>query len=269
MLIDNRIRELIHREIDDELTPAEQAELQRCLDGSQEIRDLRASLFQADTAITDLPEVDPPSGLKSAIMEQLMPRPKRTPHWRVRIGEFYRSLREQMQIRPAIPFAVGTVAGIAIVMIFVGGSGSPFSEREHEYAATMAHPSQQAQPVLVHEFRLQGASGTIAVTQSDGISWVDIQSIATGSASIELSYDPNALILHVLNQKDLNEVSMKREAGIVRFDQAGEAALSLGFSVKDPEASTVSVAVASGDEQYVDSIVIGPATASSQDDLSQ
>lgn len=68
--VDLRIQELLNGSIDDELSTAEQAELDQFLFSSQSVRDLNEELKAVTHLLDELPVVEPPAYLQGAIESQ-------------------------------------------------------------------------------------------------------------------------------------------------------------------------------------------------------
>lgn len=68
---DTRLLELIHRELDADLSSAEQAELAQRLLQDPEARQLREAFRQADRRLKAIPPAEPPAGLRRGILSAL------------------------------------------------------------------------------------------------------------------------------------------------------------------------------------------------------
>jgi hypothetical protein len=73
-MLDEQTLNLINADIDDELTPAEQQQLDDILESSPEARAMRTELLKLSNLLDSVPEQSPPSGLSEKILNQLAPR---------------------------------------------------------------------------------------------------------------------------------------------------------------------------------------------------
>ena len=71
MTDESRIEELLQRDVDGELTPAEKAELARALLQDPATRRQRDDLARTDALLRTVPAVDPPAGLRPSILAAL------------------------------------------------------------------------------------------------------------------------------------------------------------------------------------------------------
>jgi len=74
-MLEERTLNLINADIDRELTPAEQQELDSILETSAEARAMRAELLKLSNLLNSVPDQAPPIGLSSKVLDQLVPRP--------------------------------------------------------------------------------------------------------------------------------------------------------------------------------------------------
>jgi hypothetical protein len=77
-MIDERVLELIHGDIDGINTPEEQQELRRHLMASEAVRHEHARMRELDRLLTALPLHEPPPGLRNAILARVNWRPGRS-----------------------------------------------------------------------------------------------------------------------------------------------------------------------------------------------
>jgi len=73
-MLEERTLNLINADVDGELTPAEQQQLDSILETSAEARAMRAELLKLSNLLNSVPEQAPPDGLSSRILTQLAPR---------------------------------------------------------------------------------------------------------------------------------------------------------------------------------------------------
>lgn len=261
MSTDKKLLDLMHRDLDGDLTPAEKTELDFGLDNDKAAKQLYINLKAADAALASVPEADPPAGMKAAIMNQVRPWPKPRPSWIARVRQNLLAFREQFRLRPVVPFAVGVAAGLAVFAVYIGTTEQLTMTDESQYAATLVVPDPADKPEYLEQFNLPQATGTITVTHSQGIAWLGFQTAAQSETRIELSYDPDQLSVRHLDQLNTSEAAMSQKRGSVTIIQAGQSTVEVGFISSGQEAATVKISVTAGSGQYQDAIALGTGSA--------
>jgi anti-sigma factor RsiW len=113
-MIEERHLELIHGDLDGELTPEQRAELSELLRASPEARGLREELSRLSGALAAVKSVDPPPDLTKWVLQALDRRSSRDPSGAQRVGltSATRSLR--MPLRYAAMFAAGVLVSAGV-----------------------------------------------------------------------------------------------------------------------------------------------------------
>jgi hypothetical protein len=204
--------------------------------------------------------------MKTEIMRRIEPWPTSDPSRFHQARELFEAIRERFRVRPAIPFAVGVAAGLMVFAIYLGTADRVSLTGDHQVAATLVAPVPDQQPLFSREFRLPEATGTIAVTRSAGIIWVQLETAADGETGIELSYDPGDLTFHGLSNENALEATMSQADGSIKLLQSGSSTLRLAFVSAGDQATTIKVVITAGAEQYQDSIVLGSESGAASED---
>ena len=165
---DPRLLELLHAELDGQLTAVEWEELERLLAATPDGPGLRDQLRRIEAALARLPAVPPPADLHQRILRALPAAPRAaSPGWQHGHGRRGRGFRYAM------------AAGLVVAMVGIGYSGALRQVfAPGELVATMG--GQPAAAGDSASFESPGLSGTVAM-QPDGARWrlvIDLESAA-------------------------------------------------------------------------------------------
>jgi len=177
---DARILELIHRELDADLSSAEQAELARRLLQDPEARQLRETLRQTDRRLKSVPQAEPPAGLRRAILSAV-----RLP------GDGSRGQSGTVGGRPALRYAA-IVAG-AILIAGLGyqllDSGRPQPGLEGSVAA----PALAAAAIGKAEMAFDAGTVRARLLQTGDGARLEIDSDTTQDVTLVVRFDPSLM----------------------------------------------------------------------------
>jgi hypothetical protein len=137
--------ELIHAEIDGELTGPQRAELNRLLLSDPAVRALRDELRRTCAAIDALPDEEPPAGLHESIVESLPPA--------AAIG-----LAPPVSGRPALRYAAAFAGGLLVSALAFQLGTRQDALSSHQLTGTIASVTVDASRLELH---LDQVSGTI------------------------------------------------------------------------------------------------------------
>jgi anti-sigma factor RsiW len=123
-MIEERHIELIHAELDGELTSGQHAELSRLLLANPEARALRDELNRVFGSLAEVVSVEPPPDLAKSVLQAVEPKSAQEP--RVpRTGFLRLFLFPPTPLRYAAIFAGGVLAGAIVLQLASGGRSSP------------------------------------------------------------------------------------------------------------------------------------------------
>lgn len=182
---DPRLLELLHAEIDGELSATEWAELERLVAATPDGPLLRDQLRRIEAALARLPSVPPPADLHQRIVRALPAAPSAPASaWTPHHGRRGRVLRYAM------------AAGLVVAMVGIGLSGG-FRQAlaPGELVATMGGQPRAAAPADRVAIDAPGLAGTVAL-QPDGPRWrvlIDLES--TAPVAVRAAYDAPAFRL--------------------------------------------------------------------------
>ena len=116
---DNELFELINLRLDGEITAEEDARLQRQLEDDPEARKTYEQMAAISNSFNKVPEVDPPAGIKAAVMRDVDAR-LRSAHTGAGIGDHVRGFWQWLTaapIRPRMAFAGGLAVGLVVLIV--------------------------------------------------------------------------------------------------------------------------------------------------------
>ena len=239
-MIDPRHEELLHKQLDGEATPAETAELEGLLAARPELRARREQLVRLFGVLASTPIPEPTEELRERISNGVRALPVHRPRepWTILVARFLRP-----GWRQAAFFAAGVLAGVALLAAF-----SPRLALEDGVAGALL-PSRReatARTVDEQELRWAGGSAVCRVRAAAGSLWAEIELRAEGTASVELRFDPAALLPTSAGCAPPGAtVTLGTER--VRIDNATRGSYRVAFSTRPAGADAIALSIQSGD----------------------
>ncbi|MFC1720162.1 anti-sigma factor family protein [Pseudomonadota bacterium] len=185
-MLDERTLNLINADIDRELTPVEQQELDSILETSAEARAMRAELLRLSNLLNSVPEQALPDGLSSRILNQLAP--PRT------ISRFsLASLFESFQpVTTGLAFAAGLLLTVGYYEM------SPHGMASHDTAGmvgTMVAGQNSGLNLLENNLYFKGDdfSGSVSLSQNNGLYVLNFDLESTDRQEIKVGLDQTGL----------------------------------------------------------------------------
>lgn len=243
--MDARTMELIHGDIDDALDAGERAELAGILEASSEARQEHERLCALHRMIEQLPEFDPPPGLRDSILAAARPVAGTTSVLPTR--------RRHVGISLAAALAA-TVVGIA----FLVGQNHELTELDASVlAGTLGRPAADGP---VHSMRLDGSvvSGLIMLHHSTEGPALEVDLDASRSVEIIATAGSVQLELRGFVRVDGMPSGMKSENGAIRVSHAGRQHYVLVLA-SDAAAPAIDLAVFDGQQLIQQAILGAPA----------
>jgi hypothetical protein len=130
-MTEERFWELVNRELDGELTPAEREEMTAALGSDPRWQTLRTELVDVDKLLARQGEVEVPEGFATGVMTRI-PNRRQAVSVSSRIKAGWQALCDDLSYRYVYTFASGAVVGAAILALVLAytPSGVPLSERD-------------------------------------------------------------------------------------------------------------------------------------------
>jgi len=204
-MIDDRILELMNREIDKANTDKETAELNKYLDKNHEAKQHYHELEKMAGALENIPNVEPPADMKMNIMNSIDPNKYAR---KVKQPGFFQTLAEFFQVRPklrlATTFAVGAAFGLALFAVSDKYIGADLPLNQSHLSGTMMLEKEindfisiDSKPIKTEFF-----SGKFELKRSETDLLADISLNSKIPVRIIISIDKNNTVFKGFNQSD-------------------------------------------------------------------
>jgi anti-sigma factor RsiW len=178
-MLEQRILELINAEIDGELGPEEQSELDGVLESSEEARAMRTELRKLANLMDGMPEQAPPADLADRILEQVH-LPSRKP------ASFLTGLLSSLQPAPiGVAFAAGLLVAVGFYEVTLGHK--PALDPASIVGTMVANPQEQAAEVSDRlSIAAAGVAGTVSLGATGNFRVLNFDLESADPAEIEI-----------------------------------------------------------------------------------
>jgi hypothetical protein len=175
-MIDKKIIELIHKEIDGVITPEEKIRLHDYLSQNPRAQQMFEEQVCAAELLHQIPSIDPPEDLKKRIMNTIdlnrytAVRTK-IPSWRLSRGWSFR-------INPKLAFSLGLgfILGIVVFAMLLNVSKDDFRMRSKDFMGTIGlHGRSRFQQVDKAIITLPDIQGRLTLLQADDYIGLDVR----------------------------------------------------------------------------------------------
>lgn len=232
-MIDDRSLELVHGSIDGENSAQEDAELRQRLESDAELRAIREQLLELHEALDRVEPVDPPPGLRQAILQAIRPKERR------------RILRGLLPSWPApLVMRYGMAAGLGAVVATVamqlaptGGLKAPeVSDLVGTMASHEAHRSDEDARILLNSKEI---SGSISGRRQDGLVVVDFDLAMQTPVEIVASFGGSGLRFNGFAQLDDAQATLESEGDRIIMTQDRDHRYAVFFSGPGDRAAAI------------------------------
>jgi hypothetical protein len=117
-MIDQTYIELMHKEIDDIISPEEHEKLVHYLETNIEAKNLYQDLVKTSNLLKEIPEVEPPNNLKKDIFNSVNWNKYRPKRKNFSLITFFTNFLFKPLLKPAYSFALGIIIGVIVYSIF-------------------------------------------------------------------------------------------------------------------------------------------------------
>ena len=223
-MIDEKIKELINRALDGELSTEEQRKLETYLRTNKEARDYFEKMQKMNDWLNQVQPVEAPSSLKANIMRQLdarryAPKIKKTkPRVFSALGEWFKVFT----VRPAYAFAFGMVLSGLIFLIILWQTTN-FPQHGNLPVTGTIKVEKQTIPIA-----LPSVKGKLEFTSRAEFSELNIVLNPQKNVTLTVEYDPEAMILKDIEPVAIGIYELRQDVGkiVVRSQQE----LTIGFN---------------------------------------
>lgn len=214
-MIEQRILELIHADLDGELDAAARSELQQALHADPEAQALHAQLAKMAGALGRMPPVAPPAGLQQQILQATRPSAKVLP---------FRERRQQF-----VRYAMALAAGMIIATVGIGFSGgSRLGLDPDQLVGTIGgRDDAPAAPASKIALQAPGLTGTVGLGEVDGRWQLVFDLSSEQPVTVTAAYADAAFRLGGYTQQDPGVGSFSATPGRIDFVNQGTQHLAL------------------------------------------
>ena len=219
MAIDEKYTDLIHAEIDGEISDAEKAELQTFLAGNAEARTLHEDLSALCSILESVESEEPPRHMRYVIMNAVKPlgtQPVKTP------SGFLGSLKG-LFAAPALRYATVFAAGVALTLSLV--NSGQISNRVFDdvtgLVGTVANPidAKLENSVSVTETEV---SGTVSLRSMGSMLILDFDLVAKDPIEIAADYTDKTIWFNGFAQLESSGTTISADTGRVTLQMEGK-----------------------------------------------
>lgn len=260
-MVDERIIELINKEIDGTILPDELTRLQEYRSGNAEARKVSGDLNLVAAMLREVQHVEPPSTLKARVMHNIHPAMQRV---RQPIGETFRSMvvdffRPRSGFRFAYAFSGGVLAGIALVAIYLGMGGRSAFDSNDAIGTMISSSSKNLQAGREYVINDGNVRGVVSTQHGQEISVLNI-SLTTGSEIVtQISFDSGSLDMKAIRRSEDPGDKLVVSGGKVELKSTGNHTYAIYFGNASRSASSVRVTMLSSGNPLFDSMIaLGP-----------
>jgi hypothetical protein len=234
--------ELIHREIDGEITPEESAELRRRVAEDSGLLTERERLGALSRSLAAVGLEEPPPGFVADVMRALRLRASERPRW-------IETWRAVFSRRPVLAPALSLAAGILVGALVVGLLGaSRIMTRDDDAAGTILPASRRdsLRPVDRQELVADGIRGEVTTRRGGGELLAELHVESRTPLQIDWEFDQAALAPVAFERGTPTAGQVTLEPGHVRISQAGSGQYRLVLSLNDPSPATLRLSLTGG-----------------------
>lgn len=209
---DQRSIELIHAELDGEISAAEKDELDARLQEDPGLTDLREQLRGLASALERIEPVEPPPGLRARILAAVRPVPRRSI-----IASLLPGWQAPTMLRYGMAAAFG--AAVAAVALQLGTMESAGPADVRGLVGTIASYQTPSAPEGAISLNSQGITGSIETHSQNGMVVLDFDLAAERPVGIVADYSRSGLSFGGFAQLENAAASLDAQQGRITFLQ--------------------------------------------------
>lgn len=252
-MIDEKFVELIHKEIDGDLSDRERAELESFLSRNAEAQALQRDLTKMSQALTEVSAEEPPVNLKKRIMNAI-PSNRYALQQKSFAQTFFPGLKFNFKYAYVFVYglAFGIVATAAILNLRPGINASDVSG-----ALVVNQSTEQAS--LLKEINLNNSnlSGTITIRTARGLVLSEINLQSNTNVDVQMQFDPEHLRFQEMKNLQTEPIQLNVESSDLQLS-GNVVRCTLAFLNPTESESSLRVVVSqNGDTIADEQIIVG------------
>jgi hypothetical protein len=218
MVIEPKYVELMHAELDGEISDAERIDLAEYLEANPKAQTMRAELADLCGALDELAPMDPPPHLKYAILDSLQ-KSRSTRESRKSSGFGWRRLLAAPALRHSVAFAAGAILTFALV------SSNQISDQAFDDVTGLvgtisdAAPNPSGQNII--RLTSNEIAGMVSVRGAGSLNVIDFNLAAEGPVEIVAEYSDYNLWFKGFAQLESDNAEILADQGLVRMHIQG------------------------------------------------
>lgn len=245
-MIDEKIIELINKEIDNNISPGEQIKLRDFLSKNDSAREYYNDLIQTNKMLEQLPEPEPPSYLKQRITNSidfsLYPKKKKSLFG----SHLDKAALRKRYIRLAFTFTFGMVIGFMVYAFFFGTLNTPYNTEN--ISGTMTNI--KAKTFHYVPLNLSDISGNIEIKGHENKFWCYFNFNTFKECELKILY-PKNMVFNYISPGAANKLKFSKDDHIIAITNSGLQKYNLNFSRFGGNASSLRIIILqSGNKLY-------------------
>lgn len=248
--MNERVYELIQREIDEMNSPEEQRELEEALAVDEDAAAYLNELQAAVDMFSEVPPVQPPPGLKRRIMSALpadryAPRP--APLWQRGLAGVSNFLQKRQRLAYGYSFVLGALA--TLVVVGLATRVGPADEGQALGTLISRDALTGLSPLEAVTVKLDGVKGSVTVRAEDGRAVVEIGVTSIEPVDLQLNFDETLTPLRGWSRVVGDGGSaIAVDSGTIRFEHSRAHSYLIVFDVLQSYNADVEMKIAAGEE---------------------
>ncbi len=247
-MIDDKIIELMNREIDKANSKQESAELNKYLDDNSEAKQHFLQLVKMTNSLGNISEVEPPSDMKMNILNSIDPNKYAS---KAEQPGFLQMLAEFFQIRPnlrlATTFAVGAAFGLALFAVSDKYIGADFPLNQSHLSGTIMLDKdidafESIESKLIES---EYINGTFELKRNETDLFADITLNSKVPVRINLVFDINHTVFRGFNQIAYTYSGVNITDTEIRWEHFGENRFLINLEDISAKGSDVTLIISS------------------------
>ncbi len=218
-----QLRELIHRDVDGDLSPSEQRELAQALRRNPSARKLHAELTALGTALSSVPQVEPPANLVNRIRADIRSRISTPEPRRTRVASLRALLGTPSVLRYGTVFTGGLVTGALLFMFLIHPQPSANVSGDAATGTLLTHAE-------TFQIDVSGAKGTLTAIPTETGKELTFRLTCGASTMTKITYDPSRVKLENVREVQSTGGPVVVNEGVVQMTGTGSQKCTLAFT---------------------------------------
>ena len=233
--------ELMNRDIDGAISPAEQAELRAFLAGNAGARQQYDELVRINSQFKAVPRVDAPADLKSSIMAQIpVALAARTG---MQHEGFLKRYARWFVPSPGSYVVSGAMAGALVMALVFNTLQRESGSQSERFSGTMTPINQPSQKVDQQTLQTGDATAEVTCERAGEAVTVTIGLSAQTGVAVTLAFDPHQFAVSGMSADSSALGSLQASDGLIKFESDGSQSVRFAFRADTVAEGRIRVAI--------------------------